>query len=67
MSGQAKSREERIRERAYELWEQNGRTEGQAEEHWHQARREIGAEDEEPGDEGSAGSGPADLEKYGAD
>jgi hypothetical protein len=31
----------RIRERAYSLWEQEGRPEGRAEEHWHAARREL--------------------------
>jgi|ERR1700722_8208669 hypothetical protein len=31
---------ERIRERAYQIWEGNGR-EGDAEEHWLQAEREI--------------------------
>ncbi|MGK9066381.1 DUF2934 domain-containing protein [Stutzerimonas chloritidismutans] len=33
--------EERIRQRAYELWEANGRPEGQEFEHWSQARQEI--------------------------
>lgn len=33
--------EERIRQRAYELWETNGRPEGQEFEHWSQARQEI--------------------------
>jgi hypothetical protein len=33
--------ERSIRERAYFLWEQEGRPEGRAEEHWHQARREL--------------------------
>ena len=35
--------EERIRERAYELWEQAGRPEGRAVEHWLQAETEIAA------------------------
>jgi hypothetical protein len=34
-------REQRIRERAYELWEQAGRPDGGAEEFWRQAEREI--------------------------
>jgi hypothetical protein len=34
--------ERRTRERAYYLWEQEGRPEGRAEEHWHAARREEG-------------------------
>jgi hypothetical protein len=30
-----------IREHAYFLWEQEGRPEGRAEEHWHAAEREL--------------------------
>jgi hypothetical protein len=33
----------RIRQRAYELWERDGRPEGRDRAHWHQAEREIGA------------------------
>ncbi|HVC55613.1 MAG TPA: DUF2934 domain-containing protein [Stellaceae bacterium] len=33
--------EERVRDRAYEIWEQAGRPEGMADEHWLQAEREI--------------------------
>jgi hypothetical protein len=32
---------ERIRRRAYELWEQDGRPEGQAEHYWHRAEAEV--------------------------
>ena len=32
--------EERVRERAYSLWERAGRPEGRADEFWEQARRE---------------------------
>jgi len=31
-----------VRERAYHLWEQEGRPDGRAEEHWYAARRELG-------------------------
>ncbi|MEN0075882.1 MAG: DUF2934 domain-containing protein [Paracraurococcus sp.] len=31
--------EQRIRERAYHIWESEGRPEGQAEAHWDKARR----------------------------
>jgi hypothetical protein len=37
-------RERRIRERAHEIWEQEGRPEGRQEEHWRQASQEIGDE-----------------------
>jgi hypothetical protein len=43
------SREERIRARAQEIWESEGRPEGRAEEHWTQAEREIAGEDEAAG------------------
>ena len=36
--------EEAIRERAYALWEQDGRPEGRSLVHWSQAESEIGAE-----------------------
>lgn len=38
--------EERVRQRAHELWEQAGRPEGQQEQHWRQASQEISAEGE---------------------
>jgi hypothetical protein len=37
--------EERIRERAYELWERAGRPQGKAVEHWVQAEAVITAEE----------------------
>jgi hypothetical protein len=36
--------QDRIRERAYQLWDANGRVEGHAEQHWLTAEREILAE-----------------------
>ena len=35
------SDEQRIRDRAYEIWEAKGRPEGQEAEHWAQARDEV--------------------------
>jgi hypothetical protein len=40
-----RDRLERIRERAYALWERAGGSHGQHEAHWHQASSEIDAED----------------------
>jgi hypothetical protein len=40
------SREEKIRVRAYELWEKDGSPEGRADEYWEQARAQI--DEEEP-------------------
>lgn len=34
-------REQRVRDRAYRMWEEAGRPEGQHEEHWHSAGREV--------------------------
>ena len=34
---------EKIRQRAYEIWDREGRQEGRAEEHWEQAERELAA------------------------
>lgn len=41
-------RESRVRMRAHELWEQEGRPEGRDTDHWEQASREIDAEDSAP-------------------
>jgi len=40
----SESREQAVRERAYALWEQDGRPEGRSVAHWSQAEAEIGAE-----------------------
>jgi hypothetical protein len=40
-----RSREERIRRRALEIWREQGRPEGRAREHWEQAEREVGGDD----------------------
>jgi hypothetical protein len=37
--------EHHIRQRAYEIWEQEGRPDGRHDEHWAQARQEIKTED----------------------
>lgn len=37
----AEDREDRIRRRAYDLWEREGRPEGEHERHWHQAARDV--------------------------
>lgn len=41
MSDTSPEREERIRARAYEMWESEGRQEGRAEHYWHRARLEL--------------------------
>ena len=37
--------EQRVRERAYALWEQEGRPDGQAEQHWLAAEAELRAKE----------------------
>ncbi len=50
--------EQRIRERAYQLWEQAGRPHERSEEFWLAARQEI------EGDDPPAGDRPAGIEDY---
>jgi hypothetical protein len=45
-----KQTEQRIRERAYELWMRHGSLPGQADEYWYQAEREILGEGEQSSD-----------------
>lgn len=42
----ADDRDERIRQRAYEIWQKEGAPEGRQAEHWQQAEREIDGETE---------------------
>ena len=61
-------REERVRAKAYELWERAGRPQNQQAVHWDEAERLIAAEDAARG-EGMAGqspTGPSELGGVGA-
>ena len=40
----AKPSEERIREKAHQLWEAAGKPEGREDEFWHQAEKELGSD-----------------------
>ncbi|MGP0001577.1 MAG: DUF2934 domain-containing protein [Acetobacteraceae bacterium] len=51
MAEQEKAIEDRVRERAYALWEEDGRPDGRSDEYWQQARSEVEAEEAEPGKE----------------
>ena len=61
-------REERIRKRAYEIWEREGRQEGSHEAHWSQAQEELRAEEPAEGaqDETNVGE-PASSGETGTD
>ena len=52
--------EERIRRRAHEIWEREGRPEGRHEEHWARARREVEAEEGGSPTDTAPGSAGAD-------
>ncbi|MBX6370492.1 MAG: DUF2934 domain-containing protein [Rhodospirillales bacterium] len=73
----SKTREERVRERAYEIWEQEGRTHGRDAEHWRRAEAEIAAEERQTtstestsaqiaADAGATTAGPTEREKADA-
>ncbi|REG60767.1 hypothetical protein B0G80_3579 [Paraburkholderia sp. BL6669N2] len=51
------SREEKIRARAYELWEKDGSPEGRADEYWEQARFQIDEEESKADDNGDGPKG----------
>ena len=52
-------REERIRRRAYQLWEESGRQDGNAEDYWHRAAQDLDREDADLQRSGSAGKSVA--------
>ena len=51
------SREERIRAKAHELWEEAGRPDGQADDHWLKAARLIDADQHKDKKKGKDGPG----------
>ena len=51
-------REERIRQRAYRLWEEAGQPEGAAQDHWERAAQDLDREDAEIQRAGAAGEKP---------
>jgi hypothetical protein len=59
MSEDPKDQERRIQQRAYDLWEANGRRDGEHEEHWHRARTELEGERSGSLDDQLADSFPA--------
>lgn len=57
--GAPADREERIRQRAHELWEAEGRPEGHADRHWRRAAGDLDREESAIHREGIAGQKPA--------
>jgi Protein of unknown function (DUF2934) len=51
-------REERIRQRAYKLWEEAGRPEGAAQDHWERAAQDLDREEAEIQRADAAGEKP---------
>jgi hypothetical protein len=67
-SGQEEQdRDARIRRRAYEMWEAEGRPEGQADRHWSRAAEDLDREDAAIQREGIAGEKPGVRPKGDAD
>ena len=60
-------REERVRQRAHELWEAEGRPEGQADRHWSRAAEDLDREDGAIQREGIAGQKPGVRPRGDAD
>ena len=60
-------REDRVRQRAHEIWEAEGRPEGRDQEHWERASREIASEASEisPGNAPSPDDPTADKSQPG--
>ena len=52
-------RQERIRRRAYQLWEEDGHQDGRAEDYWHRAAQDLDREDADLQRSGSAGTSVA--------
>jgi hypothetical protein len=55
-SGDPAMREQAIRERAYAIWEEEGRPEGRHLDHWLRAEVEVGYAGKEPGSAPPAGT-----------
>jgi hypothetical protein len=53
--------ERRVRERAYVIWEREGRPEGDPERHWARAEEELRAEEEERDRVEAAGAGATEV------
>ena len=51
--------EDRIRQRAHQIWEAEGKPHGRDREHWERASREIAAESKMKGKKPAAGGGKA--------
>jgi hypothetical protein len=51
MAEPGKTIDDRVRDRAYALWEKDGRPDGRSDEYWRQAKSEVEAEEAEPGNE----------------
>jgi hypothetical protein len=49
---------ERVRRRAYEIWEREGRPGGRHDDHWGRAAEEIAAEDGGPSQDPAGGAAP---------
>lgn len=62
----AENREERVRERAHQIWEQEAKSDGRQDAHWAQAMEEIDAESEGSVPSGGLGASTGSLGTGGA-
>jgi hypothetical protein len=58
---------ERIRHRAYQIWEAEGRPEGRGAQHWAQARDELGGNDAAEDNASAEGQDDETLSEFPAD
>lgn len=61
------SHEERVRTRAHQIWEREGRKDGEHDRHWQQALEELRNEDAGQSAEGSAGGQTGSGDTQGED
>ncbi|WP_321924129.1 DUF2934 domain-containing protein [Paraburkholderia guartelaensis] len=57
-------REERVRRRAYQLWEDDGAPEGRADEYWSRAEKQVAAEYDAEGETSSIASDQAGKRRH---
>jgi len=61
----ATSQDDRIRQRAYEIWENEGRT-GNPEDHWFRAKQELSSQEQERSDATVENATPAAAAEAGS-
>ena len=61
------NKEQRVRERAFRIWIEEGQPEGKSKEHWERAEKEIGGSDSSSRlNDGGEGKAPTEGEVHAA-